>query len=74
MAILMSACPVGSENHEKRSLPERDMATEDAVRGVGLPVGSGIREIRSLPDGAEREAGGDNRFRGRIGREAGNSE
>ena len=43
--------PEGSENHEKRSLPERCKATEGAVRGVGLPEGSGIREIRSLPDG-----------------------
>ena len=43
--------PIGSKNREKRSLPERCKATEGAVRGVGLPEGSGIREIRSLLDG-----------------------
>ena len=75
----MPTWPVGSEKCEKRSLPERYEAIESTVKGVRLPVGSENREILSLLDvrtdlltsrQARRPhgAGGDNWFRGRIGR------
>ena len=74
-----SAPPVGREKCEKHSLLERYEAIEGAVRGMGLPAGSENREILSLLDvktdlrtsrQARRPhgAGGDDGFRGRIGR------
>ena len=40
--------PVGSKNHEKHSLPERQEATEWAGRGLDFPAGRKNPEILSL--------------------------